>query len=276
MKIWKPLLLVFALTISPAGSSDGSEPNAKVMLIGVFHFANPGQDVVKTQQTDVMTPQNQAYLEDLTDRLAAFQPTAVLLEFDPKNEPTVQERFERFQAGSFELRSNEIYQLGFRIAHKAGLKTLSAFDEREIGWDAEALFEYMPKHDPDTKAKMDRLIEQVTNEMQEAQATKSLAELLMMTNDPEKDQLNKYLYLVTNPVGAGENFVGADAAASWWHRNFRMYANIQKHAVPGARIIAIAGQGHTAILKDLLAVDSDRDAVDVRPYIDTVRPEPSN
>ena len=68
-------------------------------------------------------------------------------------------------------------------------------------------------------------------------------------------------------MGAGENYVGADASASWWHRNFRMYANIQKHAQPGERVLAIGGQGHTAILKDLLAIDRDRVAVDVRPYI---------
>ena len=39
---------------------------------------------------------------------------------------------------------------------------------------------------------------------------------------------------------------GADASASWWQRNFRMYALIQQHAQPGARDIAIGGQGHTA------------------------------
>ena len=51
--------------------------------------------------------------------------------------------------------------------------------------------------------------------------------------------------------------------ASWWHRNFRMYAYIQQHAGPGKRVVAIGGQGHTAILKDLLADDPDRVAADV-------------
>jgi hypothetical protein len=34
----------------------------------------------------------------------------------------------------------------------------------------------------------------------------------------------------------------------------------------------LAGQGHTAILKDLLAVDDHRRAVDVRPFLE---PDPS-
>ena len=79
--------------------------------------------------------------------------------------------------------------------------------------------------------------------------------------------MNKSIYLRTNDVDAGRGFVGADAAASWWHRNFRMYANIQQVATPGHRVIALAGQGHTAILKDMLAVDDRRVAEDVRPYL---------
>ena len=267
MKILQQYLLACALVFSPTELIAGTEPDAEVLLFGVFHFANPGRDVVKASQVDVMTAENQKFLGSLTDRLAAFEPTVVLLEFDPNNEPLMQEKYEQYLAGAFELPSNEIYQLGFRIAKKAGLQTVHSFDEREIGWQAEALFAYMPEHDPETKSKADLLIKQITSETQQAHATKSLAELLLLSNDPERDQLNKYIYIMTNHVGAGENFVGADAAASWWHRNFRMYANIQKHAVPGARVLAIGGQGHTAILKDLLALDRDRVALKIRPYI---------
>jgi hypothetical protein len=267
MKMLKQFLLACVLVFSTAESGADTEPDAEVLLFGVFHFANPGLDVVKTSQKDVMTAENQKFLAGLTDRLAAFKPTVVLLEFNPDNGSLMQEKYEQYLAGDFELPSNEIYQLGFRIANKAGLRTVHSFDEREIGWQAEELFAYMPDHDPATKAKMDLLIEQITSETQQDHATKSLADLLLLSNDPERDQLNKYFYIMTNHVGAGDNFVGADAAASWWHRNFRMYANIQKHAAPGARVLAIGGQGHMAILKDLLALDRERIAVDVRPYI---------
>jgi hypothetical protein len=114
---------------------------------------------------------------------------------------------------------------------------------------------------------MDDLIAKLSSDREIAHKTKSLAELLLQSNDPERDRSNKYLYLVTNHVVAGDNFVGADASASWWCRNLRMYANIQKHAQPGERILAIGGQGHTAILKDLLALDEDRIEVDARPFI---------
>jgi hypothetical protein len=267
MKILKQFLFICVLVLGPLESIAEDQPEAEVMIFGVFHFANPGLDVVKTDQINVMTDENQLYLKGLAARLAAFQPTVILVEEDPKNQTVLKEKYGLYLADSFELPSNETYQLGFRVAKDAGLQSVYAFDEREVGWDAKALFSYMPKHEPETHARMNMLLQGVTSEYARDHATQSLADLLMMSNELERDQLNKYMYLLTNHVGAGENFVGADAAASWWHRNFRMYANIQKHAQPGARVLVIAGQGHTAILKDLLELDRDRIAVDVRPYI---------
>jgi hypothetical protein len=46
-----------------------------------------------------------------------------------------------------------------------------------------------------------------------------------------------------------------------------MYANVQTAAAPGRRVLVIAGAGHTAILKDLLAIDGQRVAEDVVPYL---------
>ena len=96
----------------------------------------------------------------------------------------------------------------------------------------------------------------------------SLPQLLRLHTDPARDAFNKGLYLRTNDIDAGGGFAGADASASWWHRNFRMYANLQKAAAPGRRVIAVAGQGHTAILKDLLADDAQRQAEDVAGYLE--------
>lgn len=244
-----------------------SDTKAKIMLMGVFHFGNPMQDLVKTDQINVMTPENQQYLEQLTDRMSQFVPTVVMLEFDPVNGKAIQEEYDQYLKDSFSLPSNEIYQIGFRVAKKSKLTTLHSFDEQTIEWNAQPLFDYMEAHDPETKSKFEALIEQIAKETEQAHATISLSELLVDANHEQKDSLNKYLYLFTNSMGAGQKFEGADAAASWWHRNFRMYANIQKIAAPGERVLVIGGQGHTAILKDLLKIDLDRESVDIIQYL---------
>ena len=58
--VLKTVVLTLLIIAPQAAWSDEPEP-AEVMLFGVFHFANPGHDVVKTEQINVMTEENQAY-----------------------------------------------------------------------------------------------------------------------------------------------------------------------------------------------------------------------
>jgi len=243
------------------------EPAAQVMLFGVFHFENPGLDVVKTDQINVMTDENQAYLEALSDKLSKYKPTVVLLEFSPEREPEMQERFRQYVDGKYQLSSNEIDQLGFRIAARSDTETINGFDETNIHWQAQPLFEYLETKDVSSGARMSAVLEELTAADQKAHASLSLRELLVRANDAELDAQNRALYIMTNHVGENQNFVGADATASWWHRNFRMYALVQRHAKPGERVLVIGGQGHIAVLRQLLADDRDREAIEVRAYL---------
>lgn len=259
---------LLCLSAFTAASATSAVAPARVMLIGMFHFANPGRDMVKSGVIDVMTPTNQAYLDGLAARLAASAPTDVLAECSPADQEKYDRRFDDYLAGRYELPSNETYQIGFRVAKLAGLRGVTCFDEDEVGWDAQPMFDYMDAHDTRAKQDIEARFKVLSAEQDREQSSLSLAQLLHLANDPSRDAINKGLYLRTNAVGAGDGFAGADASASWWHRNFRMYANIQKAAAPGRRVIVLAGQGHTAILRDLLAVDDRRSADDVRVYLD--------
>lgn len=265
MRVYSSKTILFLLMC--VFSSSLKAEDAQVMLFGVFHFANPGLDTIKTDQINVMSVENQQYLEELTDRLAVFRATHVLLECTLPRTEELNDQYKDYLANTFELNSNETFQLGFRIARKAGLERVYCYDERDIGWDAENMFEYIATQEPTTQAKMDTAIAELTNRITEDHRTKSLSELLLQTNSEEEDRLNKSFYLMTNSAGAGTNFYGADAAASWWHRNFRIYANIQKLATPDSRLIVIGGQGHTAILKDLLQFDGERQAADIVQFL---------
>ena len=78
------VLLTIATHFSLLAEEQTHNDPAKVMLMGVFHFANPQADKVKTKQINVMTAENQAYLTSLTKRLSEFKPTVVLLEYNKK------------------------------------------------------------------------------------------------------------------------------------------------------------------------------------------------
>jgi len=259
--------ICIALSLIWILSVQAQDRPAEVLLFGVFHFANPGHDVVRVDQINVSTPENQAYLAALTQRVCDFKPTAILLEFDRAREPDMRKQLDAYRAGQAELGVNENYQIGFRVAKACGVERIYGFDESEVGWNAEPLFEYLEKSAPE-------VLEAFNNEiarLQEAEAAAhrelSLRELLIRANDREQDRMNKDLYLLTNAASAGFGFEGADATARWWHRNFRMYANIQRYATTGERILVVAGQGHTAILRDLLEIDGRISARDVHPYL---------
>ncbi|GAB2874960.1 DUF5694 domain-containing protein [Microbulbifer echini] len=145
--------------------------------------------------------------------------------------------------------------MGFRIAKKAGLNAVLCHDEREVHWNGEALMAHMEKFEPERKASNDEFLKNFSKETGERHKTLPLKTLLQLDNDPTEDRKNMNLYLMNNDINTGEAFAGADASASWWHRNFRMYANIQAKAQPGTKVIAIAGSGDTAILKIQLTTD---------------------
>jgi hypothetical protein len=166
-----------------------------------------------------------------------------------------------------ELGVNENYQIGFRVAKACGVENLYGFDESEIGWDAEPLFEYLEGSATDVLDEFNKEIARLQDAAAEAHQRLSLRELLIRANDPEQDRMNKDLYLLTNAAGAGFGFEGADATARWWHRNIRMYANIQRYATAGERVLVVAGQGHTAILRDLLEIDRRLTGHDIRPFL---------
>ncbi len=259
----KPLIALLSLLCYLTVQAD--EP-AQVLLMGTFHFKDPGKDIVKVANIDVFTEESQQYLQAFAQRLAEFKPTRVLLEYSPESEELLNQRYDEYLTGNYELAANEIYQLGFRIATLAGLEGVRSFDHRELEWEADAMFEYARKHDsPEMKA-FNQIISVHTREEEKARANMGLRELLMRSNDPENDRENMDLYLVTNSIGAGDGWSGADSSASWWQRNFRMYANIQKLAQPGERIIAIGGSGHMAILKQLLEIDQRLVGVEVADY----------
>jgi len=247
-------------------ATPGAEPLARVMLLGLFHFNNPGLDAVKYEPVDVMKPEQQAYLVGLSERLARFAPTRVLLEYPPTSDEAMNQRYSDFLAGRIELGRNEIYQLGFRVARLMGHRRVHGIDAKAPPAELK-LWSYLSEQ-PASLGPFEQMIAAESERLQRMHRALTLREILAMTNSVEEDRRNKGFYMLLNPVAAdGGLFHGADASADWWHRNLRMYALIQAHAQPGERLLVIAGSGHTAILRDFLRSDGARVEEGVLPYL---------
>lgn len=257
-------LFVFILSLPPVAAQTPAvdSPPAKVMFIGLWHFDNPGLDAVKYTPIDVMKPAEQVYLEALSARIAGFKPTRILLEYPAERDAAMNQRYQDWLAGKFELRVNEIYQLGFRIAKAAGLKRVEGFDVRDVKGD-DAVWKHVMQ-DAALKSEFEGMIADMSKRLTHMHKTMSLKELLKRNNHPDEDRENKAFYLWLNPIGTEPApHMGSNSATQWWQRNFRMYALVQKAAQPGERVVVIAGQGHTAVMRDMLNADLKR--VEERP-----------
>lgn len=63
------LLSTALLPTAAFGQENGDD--VQVMIVGVYHFANPGLDEYNMEVGSVLTPRRQAELEDLAQALSA-------------------------------------------------------------------------------------------------------------------------------------------------------------------------------------------------------------
>lgn len=268
LSLWLAGCLLALPLSAPAATPAPPAAPARVLLMGTFHFANPGLDEVKSPVTDVTTPVHQAWLERFAQRLVAgYAPTDVLVECAAGEQSAYDAHLAGYRAGTRELGVNEVEQIGLRVARLAGLERITCFDQREVQWDGGSLMAFLQAHEPATLAQLQEVFGGLSQREADEQASLPLGALLRLSNSAGRDRENRDLYLLTNAVDAGASYAGADAAASWWRRNFHMYANVQKAAAPGRRVFVLAGSGHTAVMRDLLASDRAREAVDITPYL---------
>ena len=53
---------------------------AKLLILGTYHFANPGLDYVQTQAADVFSEEKQQEITAVLTTLATFKPTKIAVE----------------------------------------------------------------------------------------------------------------------------------------------------------------------------------------------------
>ena len=111
-------------------TEDRVEP-VQVMVLGTYHFENPGLDLVNTDADDVLAPHRQAELQDLAERLTAFRPTAIALERIRQTDDALDPNFVDFVPEDLTRKRNERVQIGYRIAHETGIDRVYAVDTQD-------------------------------------------------------------------------------------------------------------------------------------------------
>lgn len=253
--------LAFAVAALPLAA----QAPADVLLLGTYHFANPGLDVVRTDVADVLAPDKQAEITAIVRALARFRPTRIAVEQTAAAAPWLDSVYAAYRAGRHTLTRNETEQIGFRLAARLGLERVHPLDvPGEFPFDA--VMTYAAAHDTAFVRFVQAALARITAEENRRQ-TLPIARNLALRNDPADIAQTHVFYLRIAAVGAGETFVGADLVSKWYDRNIRIFANLQRLAQPGDRILVLFGSGHAAILRELIQHDPRLRLADARDFL---------
>lgn len=232
-------------------------PEVQVMLLGTYHFANPGQDVIKQDIDDVLDPKRQAELEDLALRVASWNPDRIAVEWPISQTDTARARFARYLAKSLAPNRNEVVQIGFRLASRLGHDAVYPIDDDSY-LDLNDSLKAVYLRRPEFKRTHDSLMAVLQQEAATTNAwmrTTTIREHLLRLNGDEALHRGNSLGMFGGYLHAGEgqNYGGPQFLTQWYARNLNMAHNLTRMLRPDVkRILVIVGSGHVMPLRSLL------------------------
>lgn len=262
------------------GQTNASPPQTKIMTLGVFHFDFPNLDVVQVKEKDKISVLDEPYQSEIIAICKAienFNPTIIAIELNPDKQPIIDSLFLQYKADNFELKKNEIYQLGFRLGKLLKLNKIYCVDNegRHYG-DIEAIFKdsiRLSKFKDYYFNSKDTIYE---HRVPRSKVT-SIIDALYTSNNPEKIKEGLASYLI-HPFKYEENegdFTGVDfETGRWYNRNLRIFRNIQR--IPSNsndRILLIVGSEHLNLLNLFFETSREFELVSPLLYLEKAKEE---
>lgn len=128
----KHLLLAFttATVFFAFSATAANKPKAvEMMVLGVYHFGNPGLDTHNMKADSVLALKRQAELDAVARAILAFKPTHVMVERQSDAPNLELAEYKKFTVADLLRDENEIAQLGYRVAKMANLPVVYGIDE---------------------------------------------------------------------------------------------------------------------------------------------------
>lgn len=249
---WARLLMrpLMPLLLGLAGAAAGAQAPVQVMVLGTYHFGNPGLDLSNAQADDVLAPRRQAELEAVADALAGFAPTRIAVEMKADAEPRLAvPAYREHLAGRRAGQRNEIDQIAFRLARRLGHADVFGIDAAG-SFPFEPLQKWAEANGRGTELKASiAAVGARTHELEALQRERSIGQLLRWLNEPPRIEADHQWYVQALRLGQGAAQPGAELLAAWTARNLQICARLVQLAQPGDRILVVYGSGHSALLR---------------------------
>jgi hypothetical protein len=257
--------IVLLLLIATFNLTSAQIKKKQILLIGTFHFENPGLDVAKVNTFNVMSDKSQKELENITDKIKKFGPDKIFVEWNYEKQDKLDKFFAKNTDSLLHKNADERVQLALRSAKKLGHTKLFAIDYH-TSFPYDSLTKGMKEANQlDLIKKDEEDMKDYEKSANQKIAKYSLTELLTDCNTKEWTENSIQWYLETaNKAGIKDNFVGAYLVSEWYRRNLYMYSLIQKMTESkDDKIMVLLGAGHTAMLREFIAHDPTFEIVEL-------------
>jgi hypothetical protein len=266
--------LIGIAAMMTAGQAAAQEPEPiQVMVIGTYHFANPGLDLANVKADDVLKPGRQKELEALSAALAQFKPTKIVVERIAKTPELLDHRYAEFTPADLGKNRDERYQIAYRLAHRLGMRQVNAIDEDPDATEPDyfpfgKVVEWARANGKEVSlnAQLDDA-KAIVGQIEKLQAEGSIAHVLAELNRPGRAGQDQGWYYKVLAYGDTDKQPGAELNAFWYMRNAKIFAKLMTVARPGDRVLIVYGSGHNYWLRHFAGVTPGFRNVDPTPYL---------
>lgn len=277
MKLLIALFYCLLLSDILFGQMATTPSQTKIMTLGIFHFDYPDLDVVNVDKKDRISVFEEPYQSEIiavSQALGAFNPTIIAVEQVSANQYKIDSLYSLYIAGRWDLKKNEIYQLGFRIGKNLSLSQIHCVDDPGKHYEKiDSIFKDSNRlskledyyyNSPDTIYQPHKASAKVT----------SIIDALYEGNNPDliRERLCNYLL---NPFKYEEHpgdFTGVDfETGRWYNRSLRIFRNIQRITYSAEdRILLIIGTEHLNLLNLFFDVSEEFELISPLPYLENI------
>jgi hypothetical protein len=243
-----------------------------IAVLGTYHMHNPEGGMFRLDVDDVKAPKRQQEIKELVKSLLDYKPTKVLIE-NSYGSDRFTKRYAVFlkDGNEDELSSNEIEQVGFRVASALNHETVYPFDFKK-NLESDAVMALVQENEAFSKDFEALLAEAQAffNATNEKLKTGTVKEFMKFANSRAGIDFHHTFYMESLKYGIDDNYAGVDMTLGWYERNLKMFHNVTRitdFEKEGERLLIIVGGAHVKLIKDFIEDAPYYEFVNILDYL---------